>query len=150
MSVSPTELPFLQQLLVGAIPNLIGAGGVGGIWAWHAARTKAKAEKEALEVKARIEAPADMLAAMAAFQTALNEQAEQLTAGLRRELKIANDKLDALAEQHAQCEVNLRDVNARLDEAGRAWSREKAEMQSKIDGLMQGRVAAIGEPAPQD
>lgn len=50
-------------------------------------------------------------------------------------MTLVTERLERVEGQHEACEVSLRDVNGRLDEAKR-----------EIDRLMAGRIAPAGEP----
>jgi chromosome segregation ATPase len=100
---------------------------------WLRERAKTHGEERAAAIKAA--SPSDMLGAMAAFQDALNRQAEAQTEGLRQELRIqaakldrAEGRIDSLEAENAQCR------------------HENEQLQRDIERL--NRLTAAAPPAP--
>lgn len=114
-----------------------GAGGAGGLWTYLQTRTKARGELDAATAKASIEAPADMLDAMAAFQSALNEQAKALTADLRRELEVQARKIERLENENAKC----REEGDRL----RGDLNQEVQLRQSLESLL--RIHGVPIPA---
>jgi len=94
-----------------AKPIVLITGGAGGMWAV----LKAVASARASEAVAKVKQPADLLQAMAAFQAALNSQAEAITADLREMVERQGDRIHELEAENEQCRGENRQMSQRLE-----------------------------------
>lgn len=103
-------------------------GGVGAALATGAlAWWKARESVNGATLRAKIEAPADMLEAMGLFQSALNEQAKQLTEDLRKELRIQARRIEALEQENEGCREENSQVRGDLAQL-RQWASSLEEI----------------------
>ena len=82
----------LDTLVAPVITGLLGAGGMGGMWAWLNERAKTKAGT-----------PAAMTGAAAAFQKYLNESFEHYVDGLKSDIEVLKREIIALKAENLVC-----------------------------------------------
>jgi predicted ribosome quality control (RQC) complex YloA/Tae2 family protein len=87
------------ELVKAIVSSSAGAAAATGAFVLWQARVNAGGAT----AKAKIEAPADMLVAMGAFQKALNEQSQALTEDLRKELRLQARRIDVLEQENEAC-----------------------------------------------
>jgi len=79
---------------------------------------------------------------------AVDHAVQTAMASVTGQLERTETRLQAVEDQHAECERNLALVRLDLESSKRDATQERQELLAQIDSLMNGRVAAIGEAAP--
>jgi hypothetical protein len=109
-------MAFDWTTLIGpAVSAVFSAGGVGGFWAFHAARVKVNGARDAEHARANAAAPAMIMEGLSKFADALRAQQSELVDDLKGEINSLRTRVDGLEKQNVECQVENRQMAQRIE-----------------------------------